>query len=178
MAVWLQVYGNCQVPETDKEKLSLCQKVFSGFDLDLSFLEGNFAGEKFEYNKNLWKVTSEQNFLGRDFFEYQYPLTQIFFLKVYLFADVLAFSGPYQHFQYPTAFTENTKIMLGYQKCIRQIFMAFGVSEAIYFGENFLLNDEFDLGFSDLQEQMQRYPQNQVSRLEDMKDDTFFVDRF
>ncbi len=179
MAVWLHVYGKKAVPENIGQKVTLCEKVLSEVDLELSFLDGEFDDNTtFKYNKDLWNIKSEVNHLNISLVVCIYPLSDYNSLKIILFDNTIVFLGPFLHFQYVSALTQSQKLMDGYQKIVGTIFKSFGISEAVYSPEGFFLNDEFDLGFIDLQEQMQLYPQNQVSRLEDMKNDTFFVEKF
>lgn len=179
MAVWLHVYGKKAVPENIEQKVTLCEKVLSEVDLELSFLDGEFDDNTtFKYNKDLWNIKSEVNHLNISLVVCIYPLSDYNSLKIILFDNTVVFLGPFLHFQYVSALTQSQKLMDGYQKIVGTIFKSFGISEAVYSPEGFFLNDEFDLGFIDLQEQMQHYPQNQVSRLEDMKNDTFFVEKF
>ncbi len=178
MAVWLQVYGKKELSDTIEEKLTLCEKVFSEVDLDISFLEGEFDDNKFVYDKDLWSIKSEVNHLNILLVVCVYPLSDDNSLKVIFFDNTIVFFGPFIHFHYVSALTQSQKLVDGYKKIVGTIFKSFGISEAVYCPEGFFLNDEFDLNFFDLEEQMQKYKENQVDRLEDMKDNTFCVEKF
>lgn len=179
MAVWLQVYGKKELPQETEGKLELCKKIFSEFDLDLSFLSGEFdVDDKFEYRKNLWMMKSELNRLNIPLLICEYPLAEFNSLKVILFDTTIVFLGPFVHFQYVSALLENQDLREGYQTVIQTIFKALGVKEVIYCTESLFLNDEFDLTFSDLEQQLQKYKENQVSRLEDMNENSFVVEKY
>jgi hypothetical protein len=178
MAVWLQVYGKKEFPRGIDEKFMLCKKIFSDLELDLFFLDDELAHQKFVYEKKLWTIKSEVNSLNIPFVVCEYPLFEYNNLKVILFDNTLVFLGPFDHFQYVSALTQSRKLQDGYQKLVRTIFEAFAIDQAIYCTEGFFLNDEFDLTFADLEQQIQKYRENQVSRLEDMKENNFFIEKF
>lgn len=177
MAAWLQVYGKKVLPEKTEEKLALCKKIFSELSLDLSFLDDEFGGKKFVYDKNLWVINNGVNRRNIQLVTCEYSLIEYNSLKVIFFDNTVVFLGPFVHFQYVSAVMQSRKLMDGYQKLVRTIFEAFGIDEAVYCTEGFFLNDEFDLTFLDLEQQMQKYKENQVSRLQDMKEDKFFIEK-
>lgn len=189
MAVWMLIIGKKVFQDGLARKVEESKQVIAHLQLDLSFLKGtlepdpmlleiarkNLLANYYIYDPSKWILKTHNDAVHLYYPLYKNRDYKGDSLSIHLYNDLIAISGPFDHFQKWFLITENENLSRGYQQVVEGICKSFEVKKVVYFSEWFCSSDQFDK-YEELEKILLEYQERQVRQLFGMDGNQYYIE--